>query len=284
MRLLWEQIHGKGDVGRCIRQATEDEKFWGGGVEVEIETGESEEEFNDMGVMQALDIVNATLSVICYLQREQRSINTKKIMLFGSSHGAYLAHLANLVCPGLYAAIVDISAYFRPYYLDHIRPFSIENENGEVDIMLFKYFLYRHPEYCYHDNLYDLRFLYKDRKNTCKIIAFQGKDDRMVDYREREVFIRELDNAELLLIDANDVDGVLCGNAGHSLDMNFFELFRIIMPMLDSILREHGTEVKLENEVVLGDEHAFMKISYENGFPKLKDIVFAEAGRSPRQK
>ena len=107
---------------------------------------------------------------------------------------------------------------------------------------------------------------------------------RQVDYREREAFIRELDNAELLLIDANDVDGVLCGNAGHSLDMNFFELFRIIMPMLDSILREHSTEVKLENEVVLGDEHAFMKISYENGFPKLKDIVFAEERRSPRQK
>ena len=145
-------------------------------------------------------------------------------------------------------------------------------------IVKLKYFLYQHPEYRYHKDLYDLRFLYKNRKNTCKIIAFQGMDDWMVDYREREAFIREVDSAELMLIDIDDVDGLLCRNAGHSLEMNFFVLFQMLMPMLNSILREQDDEVELEKEIVLGDEHAFMKISYESGLPRLMELVFGENG------
>ena len=256
-------------------------KNLGGGVaENEVETGETKEEFNDMGIMQALDIVNVTLSVIYYLKKAHKHINTKKIILFGRSNGAYLAHLANLICPDLYNVIIDISGYLKPYFLNHTREILLRNGSVGVIVKL-KYFLCRHPEYRYHDNLYDLRFLYKNRKNTCKIIAFQGKDDRVVDYRERESFIRELDSAELLLIDVNDVDEVLCSNAGHGLDMNFFRLFRMIMPMIDSVLRERSREVRLEREVLLGDAHVFMKISYESGFPRLKDIVFAEAGKCP---
>ena len=211
------------------------------------------------------------------MQNERRSINTKKVILFGSSHGAYLAHLANLICPGLYASILDISGYLKPYFLDHIREVIVRSRDVKVIVKL-KYFLYQHPEYRYHKDLYDLRFLYKNRKNTCKIIAFQGMDDWMVDYREREAFIREVDSAELMLIDIDDVDGLLCRNAGHSLEMNFFVLFQMLMPMLNSILREQDDEVELEKEIVLGDEHAFMKISYESGLPRLMELVFGENG------
>lgn len=240
---------------------------------LEIETGETREEFNDMGIMQALDIVNATLSAIRYLQRKYRGINTKKVILFGSSHGAYLAHLANLICPGLYAAMVDISAYLRPYYLDHSRELVIKC--GETGVRIhMEYFLQLHPEYRYHESLYDLRFLYKNKKNTCKILAFHGREDEMVDFRERELFIGALDNAELVLIEEEDVDGILCGNADHGLGMDFFELFRIVMPMLNSILREQSTEVELEKEVVLGDTEAFVRISYEGDLPRLEDITF----------
>ena len=229
-----------------------------------------------MGIMQALDIVNATLSVIYYLQNEHRSINTKKVILFGSSHGAYLAHLANLICPDLYNVIIDISGYLKPYFLDHIREVIVRSGDVEAIVKL-KYFVYQHPEFRYHGDLYDLRFLYKNRKNTCKIIAFQGMNDWMVDYREREVFIREVDSAELILIDTDDVDGLLCRNAGHSLEMNFFVLFEMIMPMLNSILRERDGKVELDNEVVLGDAHAFIKISYESGLPRLMELVFGKA-------
>lgn len=177
-------------------------------LECEQKTGETEKEFNDMGVMQALDIVNATLSVIYYLQEQYSSVNTKKVILFGSSHGAYLAHLANLICPRLYASVLDISGYLKPYFLDHIRDVIVRSGDVRV-IVKFRYFLHQHPEYRYHNDLYDLRFLYKNRNNTCKIIAVHGKDDRMVDYREREAFIGQLDSAEMLLIDRGDVDGAL---------------------------------------------------------------------------
>lgn len=237
------------------------------------DTGESETEFNDMGIMQSLDIVNATLSAIYDLRRRQIPVNTQKIILFGPSHGAYLGYCANLICPGLYKALIDISGYLKPHYLENKR--STWNRRGELYIeVFFEYFLARHPEYRYHEDLYDLHFLYKYRENTCKVIAFQGKEDWMVDWREKETFIHSLNNAEFLLIGADEVDGILCGSADHGLEMDFFELFKMIMPMLDPILRGGGNSIELQKEVVLGDEHAFMRISYESGLPRLEEITF----------
>ncbi|WP_432653620.1 DUF2920 family protein [Roseburia inulinivorans] len=47
--------------------------------------------------------------------------NTNKIILFGTSHGVYLAHLANVICPDLYTVMIDISCYLTPYYMYHNR-------------------------------------------------------------------------------------------------------------------------------------------------------------------
>ncbi len=52
------------------------------------------------------------------------------------------------------------------------------------------------------------RFISK-YKNKCKIIALQGTDDWMVDVNEK-MFISQLDNAQLLIIHPDEVDGVLC--------------------------------------------------------------------------
>lgn len=234
---------------------------------------ESEVEFNEMGIMQAFDVVNATLSSIYYLDKNKMKVNTEKVILFGPSHGAYLAYLANLICPKLYAAIIDISGYLKPYYLDHKRDYVYIHRELQVEIIC-EYFLSRHPEYKYHEDLYDLRFLYKNVNNTCKVIAFQGKEDWMVDWMQKEDFIYQLDNAQFLLIGADEVDGILCRSADHGLGMDFFELFKMLMPMLDPILRGRGNSIELQKEVVLGDEHAFMRISYESGLPRLEEITF----------
>ena len=71
--------------------------------------GESVEEFNDMGIMQALDIVNATLEIITLYLRNGYEINLNKIVLLGHSHGGYISHLANIICPGLFSFIIENS-------------------------------------------------------------------------------------------------------------------------------------------------------------------------------
>ena len=236
------------------------------------EISESEDEFNDMGMMQALDCVDALLGLIYELKAQDVSFNTKKIILFGSSHGAYVAHLVNVICPGLVSCIIDISSYLSPFYMNKNRLYLDPELGIKVGV---EYFVKSHPQYRYSEKLYDLRFLYQNMENTCKIIAFQGTEDWMVDAKEKEQFISKLQNAELMMIGTEDVDGVLCKSADHGLDMDFFVLFQMMMPLLSNLLRQKSSTIELQNTVFLGggeDGEPHIRLSYETGLPQLIDI------------
>lgn len=238
-------------------------------------TDETEREFNDMGLMQALDIVNATIKVLHEIRRRGYAFNTKKIIIFGVSHGAYLAYLANAICPDLYGGIIDVSGYLIPYNLKNAR-INATKKNGLLVTHEIRQFLNCHPEYKYDERLYDLRFLYQGRmnKNNCKIIAFHGTKDWMIKQEEKEMFISGLRNAELMVIDEGDVDGKLFKNADHGLGVDFFMLFDMLMPMLEKLLSDSSTEIALKESVRLGDEEAYMIIDYSKGKPELVEITF----------
>lgn len=63
---------------------------------VKSNSHETIENFNDMGVMQALDNIVSTIKVIKYLQRKKLNFNTNKIIIMGNSHGSYLGYLCNV--------------------------------------------------------------------------------------------------------------------------------------------------------------------------------------------
>ena len=236
------------------------------------EISETEDEFNDMGIMQALDHVSSLLCLIEELRADDIIFNTKKIILFGSSHGGYLSYLVNAICPGLVSCIIDISSYLIPYYIENNRLYR----DPELDVKVgVEYFIKTHPAYRYHEKLYDLRFLYQSMENTCKIIAFQGTEDWMVDAQEKARFISQVQNAELMMIGAEDVDGVLCKSANHGLDMDFFVLFEMMMPLISKLLRQKSSTIELQNTVFLGggeDGEPYIRLSYETGLPQLIDI------------
>lgn len=236
------------------------------------EISETEDEFNDMGIMQALDHVSSLLSLFDELRANDIIFNTKKIILFGSSHGGYLSYLVNAICPGLVSCIIDISSYLVPYYMENNRLYR----DPELDVKVgVEYFIKTHPAYRYHEKLYDLRFLYQKIENTCKIIAFQGTEDWMVDAQEKAQFISQVQNAELMMIGAEDVDGVLCKSADHGLDMDFFVLFQMMMPLISKLLRQKSSIIELQNTVFLGggeDGEPYIRLSYETGLPQLIDI------------
>lgn len=66
-------------------------------------------EYNNFGVMQALDILNA----ICFVKNHAPFAFEKdaKTLLFGTSHGGYIAFLAAKFAPWLIDAVVENSAY-----------------------------------------------------------------------------------------------------------------------------------------------------------------------------
>lgn len=252
-----------------------DDSFLKGHVMYLRKTKESIEEFNDMGMMQALDIVNATLETLDYLEKNRMRLNWDRIILFGTSHGAYLAHLCNLICPKLYTNLIDISAYLKPTYLSEKRGDIVQRGNVRI-ILIIEQFINAHPEMQYHSKLYDLRFLYKSMQNSCRILAFQGAKDEMVHTEEKEAFIKQLSNAEIMIIREEDVDNVLVTSASHGLGMDFIQLFKMLMPLLNQRPREkRSREMLLEQKkVFLGDETASVVINYESGRAELEKLTF----------
>ena len=230
-------------------------------------------EFNDMGLMQALDIVSTTICAIYEIINKGYVFNTNRIVLFGTSHGSYLAHLANVICPTLYTGLLDVSSYIVPYYLTHYRNLTIKTDKITWTT-IYEYLIMKEEKYRYNDNLYNLSFLYQNIKNKCKIIALQGTDDWMVDVNEKDKFISQLDNAQLLIIHPDEVDGVLCKNADHGLGLDFFKFFEIVIPSLDKVLGQPKLDIQFPKEAKVGNEETYIKIGYENGLPELKEITW----------
>lgn len=259
------------EVPEALRKMLENKNILEGELRAKDEIHEDENEFNDMGLMQALDVVSTLLCQIYNFAHRNIMFNTKKIIIFGTSHGAYLGYLANAICPGLFSFLIDVSLYLTPYYIENIRTLYFQNSIWKLEVIK-EQFLNIHPEYLYSKKLYDLRFLYERLENTCKIIAFQGTEDTMVNAEEKAAFVRSLKNAELMLIQKDEVDGKLCKNAGHGLGMDFFELFKLLMPMIQKIAREQSRAIQLNEYVVLGDENTRIKIGYAGGLPEVLEI------------
>lgn len=215
-----------------------------------VEDFETVEEFNDMGIMQAIDIVSSTICAIYEIIRKGYVFNTNKIILFGTSHGAYLAHLANIICPTLYTGLIDVSSYIKPYYMKKARNLTLYAERIKWT-NIYRYLIMKDKSYQYNEKLYDLSFLYQFIENRCKIIALQGTEDWMVSAEEKEAWISNLENAQLLMIHPDEVDGVLCKNANHGLGLDFFELFKILMPSLDNIIGQTKLEINFPKELTI---------------------------------
>ena len=228
---------------------------------------ETLDEFNDMGIMQALDLVTVTLNTIYDLKNLGYIFNIGKTIIFGSSHGCYLAHLANIICPNLYTYIFDISAYIYPFYLENTRSLYHKVDNINIHAR-FTYFLTKYPEYRYHKSLYDLNFLYNFIENSCKIIIFQGVNDTMVPASQKIEFFEKVKNTEIMLITEEDVDGTLFKNANHGLGLDFFVFFEMLMPMVKDSF-EKKFDLELSENIIIGNADVYFEISYKTGFPEL---------------
>jgi hypothetical protein len=66
-------------------------------------------DYQNFGVMQALD----HLYVLRHLVEQDVAFDRRRIWLFGSSHGGYLAHLIHKFAPNSFSALIDNSGYTR---------------------------------------------------------------------------------------------------------------------------------------------------------------------------
>jgi predicted esterase len=151
---------------------------------------ETIENFNDMSVMQAMDNLTALLMVIAIIKDNNLNFNTKRIIAYGNSHGAYLAHLCNVYAPDLFSLLIDNAGYMYPMYLvdNHTRYLNVKNKEGENEKIDFRYIAKR-KSLKMERELIDLNMLYKNFENKCSIVTFQWVNDHIVDATEKKKFL-----------------------------------------------------------------------------------------------
>lgn len=179
--------------------------------------------FNDMGFMQALDNINAVLSVISLINH-RCEFNAGKIINYGHSHGAFLCYLCNVLCPGLFSAIVDNSAWLSPAYFeaDRILIYRIGDATLNVAISYLARTLNLEQE------ITNLFYLYERFSNKAKIISFHGTTDNIVNHFRKRHFLRLVNNYVYYEISSDMVDGTMIKSTDHGLNADFLELFAFV--------------------------------------------------------
>lgn len=186
---------------------------------------ENNENFNDMGFMQALDLLAALYAVKIILKDNNLSFNQNKVIAYGHSHGAYLGYLCNRLAPNDFTLLIDNSGWIKPAYLYANR--YIFNIIGKMTLQTE--FSYLAKKLNYDKDILYLPYLYKDFHNNSQIWSFHGKDDSLVPYKEKEKFCNEVGVTKFFIIDESKVDNKRFYSTDHGLNADFLELFKFVM-------------------------------------------------------
>lgn len=183
---------------------------------------ETSDNFNDMGFMQAIDIITAIEAVKIILKENNMVFNENRVIGYGHSHGAYLLHLSNRLAPHLFSHIIDNSSWIEPVYLTMNR--YLFQSYGKMALQMeFDYIAKKLIE-----DIKALNFvtLYNNFNNGAKIISFQGTNDDLVDHSLKAKIFHGIEHAELVLVDENRVDHAIFKSNVHGLNADFLKMFK----------------------------------------------------------
>lgn len=220
---------------------------------------ESIDEFNDMGYMQAIDLITSIEIVKAIVKDNGYSFNEKRIIGYGHSHGAYLLHLSNCLSPHLFSYIIDNSAWIEPVYMKQNR--ILYQQFGMLTLAVeFEYLV---KEIVDNKSYLNLENLYKDYKGSAQIVSFQGDEDNLINHIEKERIISAIPGAEFLLITKGEVDQIRFKSNKHGLDADFLELFSWAFEMEKPLTLIE--ETPLNYEVGIGSLH--IEVDSTGGLP-----------------
>jgi Protein of unknown function (DUF2920) len=228
-------------------------------VHVKEALKESPDNFNDMGIMQAIDNLTAVYYIMEILKDNNLTFNTKKIILFGQSHGAYLSYLCNALAPNLFSLLIDNSAWLFPTYLNSSR--YLTHNFGKMTLTIE--FDYLAKKLNFDKEFLSLPTLYRYFDNKCKIECFHGIADNLISHIDKREFCNGIENCEYHEISDSKLDGLMFKSAGHGLDADFLKLFEHVM---ENRQFETGTDIHFY-PVKIKTANTIYELHYENGIP-----------------
>ncbi|GEN57102.1 hypothetical protein GCM10012290_17460 [Halolactibacillus alkaliphilus] len=201
--------------------------------------------FNDMGFLQAIDLITAVESVKIILRDNNYLFNQNRLIGYGHSHGAYLLHLSNMLMPNLFSYIIDNSSWIKPEYIKQVRYLIFQRNNITFNLS-FNYLL---RNILMDAEILDLRNIKHDTKIHTQILCFQGTNDTLVDFSEKETFINSFINSEIIKITEENIDNIIVNSSTHGLNADFIQMFKFAIKkekelMIKSIFE---CEIKIKN-------------------------------------
>lgn len=216
--------------------------------------------FNDMGVMQALDNIAAVLKVMSIVYENGYQFNTKKVILYGQSQGAYLAYLCNRFCPTLFSHIIDNSSWIYPQYLLSNRYLSYTIGNLTLNVE----FEYLAKQMDVNNKILDLNYLYSNFENDCEITSYHGVTDNLISHIEKRSFCSKVKNCAYNEITEEKIDGEIFKSTNHGLDANFLNLFDYTIKNKEF---KKDTFLDLSENVIIKAYEKDYYIDYKNILP-----------------
>ncbi|MEK3643922.1 DUF2920 family protein [Aeribacillus sp. FSL M8-0235] len=221
---------------------------------------ENIENFNDMGFMQALDLLTALFAVKIILNDNQLKYNVNKVIAYGHSHGAYLAYLCNRMAPNEFTFIIDNSAWMKPEYLYTNR--FLHKYYGKLTLNIE--FSYLAKELVKDKNILTLSNLYKGFINNAQIYSFLGTDDNLVSIKEKENFCKGLGQTNFYLIDQSKVDHKIFHSTTHGLNADFLEMFKFVMEQVQWDKKEKH---KRNPNTIINSHQFEYRVDFDKGLP-----------------
>ena len=219
--------------------------------------------FNDMGIMQALDNISAVVTVIEIIKDNGYKFDESKIIIYGHSHGAYLGYLCNAFAPNLFSMIIDNSAWLFPAYLYSNR--YVNTTYGKTVLSVQFEYLAKNVEF--DKEIIDLNLLYKNVKNQSKIVCYHGIDDNLISIDDKSRFANNIDGFVLNQVSTNDVDGIIFKSTQHGLGADFIKLFEFTMKNYAEI--ENDKKILLNNVMYETSKKRYY-FDYSNIVPNLR--------------
>lgn len=230
-----------------------------------ISLQETEDDFNEMGLWQAMDNLMALKVLLDIVQENGIHICRNRIYVFGQSHGAYLAYLCNFLAPDLFTGMIENSAYLFPYFLRHDR----EVVKVGSTFTLQKIYHYLIADQDIDTDSYDLSKLYQGFQNRARIISYHGAADEMIPLQEKQKFLDQIQGVSLHVVTEKEVDGKKFSSTGHSLEANFFLVIEEAMQELEEMpFFLHGSSGVPANIFFQTEKYRY-GVHWETGIPIL---------------
>lgn len=215
--------------------------------------------FNDMGPLQAIDIISSTIIVQEILRDNHLIYNTNKVIAYGHSHGAYLAYLANVFAQDLFSLIIDNSSWLLPTYLQAKRFLYTEGK-----LILFDYMIKKMEDFDLE--IYDLKRHYRKFENHCLVHSFHGDNDSLISLKEKEEFIQPLKKMFLHKITKYSINDIFRSNT-HGLDADFLKMFEYVITGINPIFKK-SNKMKVDTFKIETSRFSYL-FDYSNTIPVL---------------